>query len=198
MKRIRFDDAVGRVFRLEPDTALAAAEGFHRGFLPDHGNYNLSVLGNLLGANNHQIPVQNGGVYHAVPPDPEGEVVPAVTAGIKGQVILDALLGQNGAAGGYISHDGNAVRLLPLRQGSGGLGLDQADGPALAGADLDVAHLRQVLQVEMHRGGGAQAHGLADLPHGGGIALLTDAGNQVVIDLLLHFGQTLHLPRPFC
>ena len=178
-------------------TALPG-EALDGGLIVDHGHHDLALVGGGLTADHHQIPVEDAGVDHGVAPDPEGEVVPTMATGVKGQVILDTLLGQDRRAGGHVAHDGDAVRLLPLRQRGGFRGLlDQADGPALAGADLDVAHLRQVLQVEVHRGGGAQAHGLADLPHGGGVALGLDGGHQVVIDLLLHFGQTPHLPRPF-
>ena len=49
----------------------------------------------------------------------------------------------------------------------------------------------------MHRGWGFQSHGLADLPHRGGIPLVLNGLGDVVVDLLLHFGQLGHDVRSF-
>lgn len=83
---------------------------------------------------------------------------------------------------------GHLVLLGRLRQGQ---------GTALSGLLADDAQLLQVLQVKVHRGGGLQPHGLADLPHRGGIPLVLDGLDDVVIDFLLHFGQLGHDVRSF-
>ena len=90
--------------------------------------------------------------------------------------------------GGHIAHNGHLVLLGRLRQGQ---------GTALSGLLADDAQLLQVLQVKVHRGGGLQPHGLADLPHRGGIPLVLDGLDDVVIDFLLHFGQLGHDVRSF-
>ena len=132
----------------------------------------------------HQISGENPGVEHGLAPDPQGEILPLPASGVKGKVVLDALLRQDGASRGHVAHNGHPVL------GSGKLG--QGDGPALPGALGDDPGLLQVLQVEMDGGGGFQSHCVTDFPDGGRIALGLDAGDNVVIDLLLHMGEIRH------
>ena len=106
--------------------------------------------------------------------------------GVEGEVVLDALLSQNGTAGCHIAHDGHPVRrFLRLRDGRRG-GMGQGDGPSFSGADLNETGIRQLFQMEVDGGGGPQAHGLANLPDRRGIPLRLDAGGNVIIDPLLH------------
>ena len=83
-------------------------------------------------------------------------------AGIERQVILDALLRQNRAAGGDVADDGHAAArrklvsrfLRPHRGGRRFLRLlFERDGAALARALLNEPHLLQVLDMEVDRGG---------------------------------------------
>ena len=57
------------------------------------------------------------------------KILAGPAAGVKGQIVLDALLRQDGAAGGHVAHHRHLVLLLD--------GLPQGDGPALAGALFD-------------------------------------------------------------
>ena len=50
-------------------------------------------------------------------------------------------------------------------------------------------------EMEVDRGGGFEPHRITDLPYRRGISLFLDEGGNVVIDLLLHSGQFLHLKR---
>ena len=106
--------------------------------------------------------------------------------GVEGEVVLDALLSQNGTAGCHIAHDGHPVRrFLRLRDGRRG-GMGQGDGPPFSRTDLDESGIRQLFQMEVNGGGGPQAHGLADLPDRRGIPLRLDTGGNIIIDPLLH------------
>ena len=61
------------------------------------------------------------------------------------------------------------------------------------------AGLAEVVQMVLHRGGGADPHVLADLPHGGGVSHLAGKGADEVIDPLLFWGEVGHggtLPIP--
>ena len=69
-----------------------------------------------------------------------------------------------------------------------GRGIRQGNGPALSGALDDDARLFQVLEVKVNRGGRFQSHRVADLPYRGRVALGLDAGDDVVVDSLLHVG----------
>ena len=151
----------------------------------------------------HQVIRQDARAQHGLAPDPQGKIFPVPSAGIKGQVILDAFLGQDGRSGGHIAHNGHlifgrlAFRRLAFRRLALPGRLRQRQGPALAGLLADDSQLLQMLQVKMHRGRGFQSHGLADLPHRGGIPLVLNGLGDVVVDLLLHFGQLGHDVRSF-
>ena len=153
----------------------------------------------------HQIAGQDTGVQHGLTPDPQGEILPLPPVGVKGQVVLDALLRQNRRTGSHRTHDGNAAhrRLRLLRYGgrrggrAGTLQRGQRQSAALSGALGQNAQLLHVLQMKVNGGRGAQTHSLADLPHRGGISLLPCGLRDVIVDLLLHFGQLCHVDAPF-
>ena len=160
----------------------------------------LAVVGRGLLADDHQVPGQNARVLHGVTPHPQSKICAAVAAHVEGQVVLDALLGQNGRAGGHIAHDGHPVHpFLPFSKGRGlpfvhrrVLQIAQRpDGAAFAGAFFDIALVGQIFQVEVNGGRRFQAHRIADLAHGRRISLLFDALNDVAVDLHLH-GFMLH------
>ena len=60
----------------------------------------------------------------------------------------------------------------------------QADGTALARANLNDAEIRQLFQMEVDGRRGLQPYGLANLPDRGGIALFMDAGGDVICCIL--------------
>ena len=120
-----------------------------------------------------------------------------MSTGIERQVILDALLRQDRAAGGDVADDGHATArgklisrfLRPHRGGRCFLRLlFERDGAALARALFDESHLLQMLDVEMDGGGRLEPQRLADLAHGGRIAVQSDALFNVIVHALLHSG----------
>ena len=137
----------------------------------------------------HQVARQDACVQHGLSPDPQGKILPGPAAGVKGQIVLDALLCQDRAAGRHVAHHRHLV-FLPG-------GRPQRDGPALAGPLFDHAGLLQLLEMKVDGRGRPQPDGLSDLPHGGGIALLPDTGGNVFVDLLLHLCQFLHTRPTF-
>ena len=118
----------------------------------------------------------------------------------------------DGAAGGDIADDGDAVLArVPLlhevngvrrcRRGGGhgrrGLRLAlEPDGASLAGIMLQIALFLQIQDMEMRGGRGLEIQLCADLAHRGRIAPLGHELGDVIVDLLLHFGQFFHGPLP--
>ena len=113
------DGLIGRVFRQKPDFSPLPLQALHRGLVPQQGHHDLAVVGGGLLVHHHQVVRQDAGIQHRFAPDPQGEILPVPAAGVEGQVILDALLGQNGGPGGHIAHNGHLVLLGRLRQGQG-------------------------------------------------------------------------------
>ena len=159
----------------------------------------------LLPVHHHQISRQDAKAQHRLPAHAQGKILLVVSAGVKGQIILDALLRQDRAARRDVAEDRHlTARELTLLAGGNahrrGFGcgrsvLLERNGAALAGALVDQPELLQVLDVEMHRRRGLEPQRLSDLAHGGGISLLPDGTHDKIIDLLLHFGQLFHRPR---
>ena len=112
-------------------------------------------------------------------------MLPDQALGVKGQVILHTLLGQNGRAGGHAAHHGHLVLFGLALVGDG-------DGAGLARGLGDQPGALQSFQVKMDGGRGFQAHILADLPDGRGIAVLIGEGDDIIVDLLLFCGKLFH------
>jgi hypothetical protein len=51
--------------------------------------------------------------------------------------------------------------------------------------------------VEVDGGGGLESHGGADLPDGGGVAVIGGEGEDIVVNLLLLGGKISHKKAPF-
>ena len=105
---------------------------------------------------------QDADAEHRLAAHTQGEILVIVPAGVERQVVLNALLRQNRAAGGDIADDGHAAArgrltaLIRLLHGGGGRLLRllfERDGAALARALLNEPHLLQVLDMEVDRGG---------------------------------------------
>ena len=124
-------------------------------------------------------------------------MLPGQALGIKGEVVLNALLRQDGGAGSHTAHhrDLIGVGVLLLRHRPAGAG--QGDGPGLALCLDDDASLLQPLQMEMDGGGGLETHSRADLTDRRGIAMFRGKGLDVVVDLLLLRSEFLHGLTPF-
>ena len=157
------------------------AEGLYRGLVLEQGHHNVPVSHLLLLVDHHHVSGEDAGLQHGLAPDPQGKVLSHPAAGVKGAVVLDALLRQNGAAGGDGAQQGHLVAAVVGPVGDG-------DGPGLALRLLDEPRLPQSLQMKVHGGGGAQVHRLGDLPHGGGVAVLVREIQDKVINLLLFGG----------
>ena len=125
----------------------------------------------MLGADHHLVAAEDACADHAVAPDPQGEAARIV----PGHGALLIFHGQDGHARGDHAHNGD----LP-RPGPGG---QSALAALLPGGSQNALGL-QGLQMVAHRSGGAQAHGLTDLPHRGGIAMLLDKFVDEIHDLL--------------
>src|SRR3954451_13483744 len=67
--------------------------------------------------------------------------------------------------------------------------LEQLDGPGLRGVAAQEADLLEIREVRVHRRGGGETHGLADVAHGRRIAVLRVVLLNEVEDLLLALGQ---------
>jgi hypothetical protein len=127
------------------------------------------------------------------------KILVAAAAGVEGEIVLDALLRQNGAARGHVAHDGDAYppgAPAPPAPPGGRMRV-RRDGAALARALFDISGLLQMAEMEMHGGGGFEPHRLANLPHGGRVSLLPHAGGNVLVNLPLHFGKLPHHQTPF-
>ena len=116
------DRGVGVIFRQQPDIATLAGKALDCGCTEFVMATTISPwLQVCCWRTTTRLAGQNSGVQHAILPDPQRKVCVAEATGIKGQVILNTFLRQNGAAGGHISHNGEpfrqAFRLSPARQG---------------------------------------------------------------------------------
>ena len=121
-------------------------------------------MGLRLLMHHHQITGQDAGIQHGLTPHPQGKILPLPSVGVEGQVVLDALLSQDGCAGGHRAHDGDAAHgHLRLRRGRVGrrrsrcggrcaLQRRQRQGAALAGPLGQDAHLLHMLQMKVYRG----------------------------------------------
>jgi leucyl-tRNA synthetase len=92
------DRRVGRVVRDQPNVTVAALQRFDRGLALDHGRHDLPVLGGLLLAHDHPVPVRDRGVDHRVAADLEQEqrALADKLAGER-EDVLDLLFGEDGA-----------------------------------------------------------------------------------------------------
>ena len=136
----------------------------------------------------HQIPRQNSSINHGLSPHPQGKILSISSASIKGQIIFNILLCQNGASCCHISYNGHPIfwrRWVP-----------QCNCPAFASPLLNDTCLLQMLKVEMHGGRRAQPHGFTNFPNGGRIPLIPYAGDDIVIYFLLHTCQSSHTGPP--
>ena len=154
-----------RIFRHEPGRSILAAEGLDGGLVLEAGHHDLPAVEFLPAVDHHQVPGQDAGVQHGYLPDPEGKILPGPSAGVKGQVFLHALFGQDGCAGRHTAHHGHPVgaALQLLHNGLGAA--HHGDGPGLALGLGDQARRFQSFEVEMDCGRGFEAHMLADLPY---------------------------------
>ena len=166
--------------------AVLAAEGLHRGLVLKEGYHDLAAVGILLAVHHHQIVGQDARVEHGLTPDPQGKVLPGLSAGVEGEVVLNTLLGQDGGPGRHAAHHGHPARPAVQLLGHGtGHGAAHGDGPCLALRLGDEALLLQPLQMEVDGGGGFQPHRLANLADRGGVAVVRLEGDDIVVDLLL-------------
>ena len=109
---------------------------------------------------------------------------------VKGEVLLNVLLGQDRGTRRHIAHQGH---LVPPGPG----GVVDGNGPGLALGLGDEPRFPQALHMEVDGGGGFQVYRRGNLPHRGGIAVLLGKGEDVVIDLLLFWGQFDHSASSF-
>ena len=86
-----------------------ALQGLNGSLVLDHGHHDLAVAGVLLLVDNDQIVGQNAGVKHGLAAHTKGKMLSGQAVGVKGQVVFNALLCQNGRAGGYIAHHGDLI-----------------------------------------------------------------------------------------
>ena len=131
-----------------PAAAIPTAfqrQALDRCLVIDQSHHNLTVLRSGLAVNHHQVAGQDACVQHGLAPDPQGKILPGPTGGIEGQIVLDTLLRQNGAAGRHIAHHWDLI--FRLRR------FPQRDGAALAGALFNDACLLKPFEVKMDCGG---------------------------------------------
>ena len=119
-------------------------------------------------------------------------MLPCQSSGVKGQIVLNALLGQNGGSGGHTAHHRHLVGLLSRRLRRARVWAADGNGTGLSLGLGDQPRRLQPLQVEVDSGGGLEPHILPDLPHRGGIAVEAGEGNDIVIDLLLLGRERFH------
>ena len=120
--------------------AVFAGVALAGGLVPDEGDDDLAVDGGLLTADDDQVSGQDARLQHTLAADAQGKAVLAV--GVEGDILLHALLSQNGGAGGHVAQQGHPVlrqlgrQLHPMHGG---------DGPGLARTAGDDAGLLQTL-----------------------------------------------------
>ena len=112
-------------------------------------------------------------------------MLPGEAVCTEGEVVLNALLGEDRRSGGHVAQNGDLVT-------AGSLLLRHSDGAGLAFRLDDHTGLLQALEMEVDGGGGFQPHCRPDLPDRGGIAVAGGEKDDVVIDLLLFGGQFCH------
>ena len=148
--------AVRFIFRQKPNLSISAGKTFHCSLILQQGHHDLAVMGCGLLMHYHQVPGQNAGVQHRLAPDSQGKILSVPPLGVKGNIIVYMLLGQNRRAGGHIpQHRHTTGRSLWLpgccSYSSRTFPLRQCQGAALAAALCDVAQLLQVLNMKMNR-----------------------------------------------
>ena len=125
---------------------------------------------------------------HRVALDPEEEVgVPAERLR-DGELVLDVLLGEQRAAGRDLAEQ-RQLRRCRLARRLVGARLapvaDQVERARLRRIAPEQAGPFQVREVGVHGRGRGEADRLADLAHGGGIAMPVDVADEELPDLLL-------------
>ena len=137
--------------------------------------------------------LEDAGIKHGLTADTQREVFTVPSTGIKGKIIFNAFLRQDGGTGCHTAQDGDLVGVGVLLLGNGAHGgAGEGNGPGLALGLADESRLPQPLQVEVDGGWRFQIHRLGDLPDRGGIAMLIGKGQDKIIDLLLFGGQFTH------
>ena len=124
-------------------------------------------------------------------------MLPCQSSGVKGQIVLNALLGQNGGSGGHTAHHRHLVGLLSRRLRRARVWAADGNGTGLSLGLGDQPRRLQPLQVEVDGGGGLEPHVLPDLPDRRGVAVLSGEGDDIVVDLLL-LGRERHMADPPC
>src|SRR6266550_324266 len=181
------DRLVGRVFGDQLDVAVLPLEALDCGVAFDQGDHDGAVGSLVLGADEHQVVIEDAGVDHAVAANPEQEVAVLRQVGREQDVVFDVLLRQDRAPGGHVAHDGDRDGVAPLL-GDLRVG-DQLDRARLAGVALDQAAPLELVEVVVDGRARAQADRLADLAHARRV--VADLGHvpDVVEDLVLPFGE---------
>ena len=153
----------------------------------------------------HKVARQDAEAQHRLAAHAQGKVFALPSAGIEGQIVLDALLREDRAAGRHVpddrhlrrlrrrKHDGLLLLRPGLRLGGfGRLAVHRNNGAALERTLFNVAQLREVLQVKMHRRRGFEPHCVADVADRRRVAVLRQIGKQKLVDSLLHLGPFAH------
>ena len=84
--------------------SVLPAQGLDRSLILKKGHHDLTVSEVLLLVDDDVVSGQNARVQHGLTADPQGEMLSGQAAGVKGEIVLDALFGQNGRPGGHIPH----------------------------------------------------------------------------------------------
>ena len=157
----------------------------HRGLLVDHRHHDLAVFRHRGALHHHNVAVLNMGADHTVTSHMEGkQLLPRPSAEHR-NILLNMLGSKNGHTG---SHRAQQRHLGHLGRTAG-----QSNGALAVGVPLNAAHTLQFVQIVLHGGGGAEPHGVTDLPHGGRHAPLVQGALNIAQNLLLHPADSFHV-----
>src|SRR5262245_4406051 len=174
------DRSVTFVLRLQRDEIAFLVKSLERRLAIAEGADNLSVLGRSLSSDDHVVPVQDAGIDHPVPFDPHDKCFPARHLGRDSQEPFDILFGDQRFACGNPAQNRDLTGRGKKRFSQRRENLDCA----LADS-ANIAFLFQGLEMIRNAVGGSDFEPGADLRNRRGVALLPDAFQEKIVDLLL-------------
>src|SRR5581483_284104 len=183
------------VLGLQPDGAVLPEEALDRRLLcelvvPNERGDDVAVLGVLLPADDHVVPVEDPCVDHRVAAYAQDELLAAVCERLgDADVALDRLLGEQRPAGGDLPEHREHVRLRGRPRRPAPLAPDELERARLRRVAPQEPCPLEVRQVRVDRRRRREPDRLTDLANGRRIPVAVDVLDQEVPDLPLPRGE---------